>query len=54
MSYYIRQFEEINIIIKIDNERITSFHENSPGNKDWEDYQEWIASGNQPLSWPPE
>lgn len=31
------------------NGMVTSFLDPSPGNSDWEQYQQWLAAGNTPL-----
>jgi hypothetical protein len=31
------------------NGMVTSFLDPSPGNSDWEQYQQWMAAGNTPL-----
>lgn len=41
------------IIIRLDGDTMTSFMDPSPGNADWQAYEEWLAEGNTPEPWPP-
>jgi len=42
------------IILFFQNERLCSFADPSPGNTDWEEYQQWLAEGNTAEPWNPE